>query len=54
VHAVPGSAATAPAVRRAITGSTSPWSGIGAGLAVLLLFGLGARRELRWRGLLPG
>jgi hypothetical protein len=49
VHTVPRTVATAPAVRRAIAGSTSPGTGIAAGLGVALLFGLGAGRELRWR-----
>ena len=47
VHAVPASDATAPSVRRAIQASALPV--IGAIAAVVLLFTLGAGRELRWR-----
>ena len=47
VHVVPASLATAPAVRRAI--STSLLPALAAGVSVLLLFSLGAGRELRWR-----
>ena len=47
VHTVPAPAATAPPARQAIRASLLP--GVGAGLAVLLLLGLGAARELRGR-----
>jgi PKD repeat protein len=47
VHAIPASDATAPAVRRAVQASALPV--IGAAVAVVLLFTLGAGRELRWR-----
>jgi hypothetical protein len=46
VHVVPA-VATAPPARRAIRASLLP--AIGAALAVLLLLGLGAARELGWR-----
>jgi hypothetical protein len=51
VHTVQRSTATAtaPAVRRAVAASTSPSAALGAGLGVLILFGLGAWRELGWR-----
>jgi len=47
VHFVPVAAATAPPARQAIRASLLP--AFGAGFAVLLLFGLGAGRELRGR-----
>jgi hypothetical protein len=47
VQVLPGSPATAPPVRRAIRASLLP--GLAAGLAVTLLFSLGAGRELRGR-----
>ncbi len=47
VHTVAAPSATAPAVRRAVAGS-STLAPIGAGLAIVLLLGLGAGRELRW------
>jgi PKD repeat protein len=47
VHTVLAPAATAPPARQAIRASLLPV--IGAGLAVLLLLGLGAERELRGR-----
>lgn len=47
VHTVPAAVATAPPARRAIRASLLP--AFGAGLAVVLLLGLGARRELRTR-----
>jgi PKD repeat protein len=47
VHVVQASPATAPDLRTP-TG-TSPWPIVGAGVAVLLLLGLGAGRELRGR-----
>jgi hypothetical protein len=46
VHVVPA-VATAPPARRAIRASLLPV--FGAALAVLLLLGLGAARELGWR-----
>jgi len=52
-HTVPAAVATAPTARRAIRASRLP--AFGAALAVALLLGLGARRELRtrrdWRAL---
>jgi hypothetical protein len=52
-HIEPAAVATAPPARRAIRTSLLP--ALAAGLAVLLLLGLGARRELRtrrdWRAL---
>ena len=47
VHTVLAPAATAPPARQAIRASLLP--ALGAGLAVLLLLGLGAGRELRGR-----
>ena len=47
VHIVPATVASAPPARRAIRASTLP--AVGATLAVLLLLGLGAGRELGWR-----
>jgi hypothetical protein len=47
VHLVPATVASAPPARRAIRASLLPV--IGAALAVLLLLGLGAARELGWR-----
>jgi PKD repeat protein len=47
VRIVPAAVATAPPARRAIRASLLP--AFGAGLAVILLLGLGARRELRTR-----
>jgi hypothetical protein len=56
VHVVPATVASAPPARRAIGASVLP--AVGAALAVLLLLGLGAGRELgwhvRWRALTPG
>jgi hypothetical protein len=53
VHTVPAAVVTAPPARRAIRASLLPV--YGAALAVVLLLGLGARRELRsrrdWRAL---
>ena len=47
VHVVPATVASAPPARRAIRASVLP--AVGAALAVLLLLGLGAGRELGWR-----
>jgi hypothetical protein len=47
VHTVPEAIATAPPARRAVRASLLP--AFGAALAVVLLLGLGARRELRTR-----
>jgi hypothetical protein len=47
VHVVPATVASAPPARRAISATALP--AIGAALAVLLLLGLGAGRELGWR-----
>ena len=47
VHAVPAAVATAPPARQAIRTSVLPI--VGAGLTVIILLGLGARRELRTR-----
>jgi hypothetical protein len=47
VHIVAATVASAPPARRAIRASLLP--AIGAALAVLLLLGLGAARELGWR-----
>ena len=47
VRVVPGPIATAPQLRRAVSASVLP--ALAAGLAVVLLFILGARRELAWR-----
>ncbi|MBV9414010.1 MAG: PKD domain-containing protein [Solirubrobacterales bacterium] len=56
VHVVPATVASAPPARRAIRASVLPAAG--AALAVLLLLGLGAARELRfgldWRTRRPG
>lgn len=46
VHALAAPPATAPAVRRGSAGSSL--AAIGAGLAIVLLLGLGAARELSW------
>jgi hypothetical protein len=55
VHSVPAAAASAPAVRRAT--QTSSMTGLAAGVAVVLLLGLGAAREQRgtrtWRARQP-
>jgi len=47
VRLVPAAVATAPPARQAVRASLLP--AFGAGLGVLLLLGLGAGRELRWR-----
>ncbi len=47
VHVVPATVASAPPARRAIRASLLPK--VGAALAVVLLLGLGAARELGWR-----
>jgi PKD domain-containing protein len=47
VHTLAAGGAAAAAVRRGV--SASPVAAIAAGLAVVLLLGLGAGRELRWR-----
>lgn len=47
VHVVPATAASAPPARRTIR--ATPLTAIGAALAVVLLLGLGAGRELGWR-----
>jgi hypothetical protein len=47
VHVIRAPPATAPAIRTPTV--TSPWPIVGAGVAVLLLLGLGAGRELRGR-----
>jgi PKD repeat protein len=49
VHEVPAAAATAPALRRLVEPSVIP--ALAAGFGVVLLFALGAARELRWRRL---
>ena len=47
VHLVPATVASAPPARRALRASVLP--ALGAALAVVLLLGLGAGRELGWR-----
>jgi hypothetical protein len=50
VHSVSGARAAAPPARQAVRSSALP--ALAGGLAILLVFVLGAGRELRWR--LPG
>jgi hypothetical protein len=49
VRVTPAAAAPAPTVRQATSVTTSPWTAIGAGLAVAALLALGAWHELRGR-----
>jgi hypothetical protein len=49
VHAVSGRVGSAPPVRRAISASPNLSAILAAILTVLVLFGLGVGRELRWR-----
>jgi hypothetical protein len=51
VHVVPATVASPPPARRAVRASLLP--AFGAALAVLLLLGLGAARELGWRPAWP-